>query len=462
MAPFFSRLLTTLVASSLCVTYSSWIKMKNVIIITNHESIACKRMDLCIGGKPSTQSSKDALLVGTRTADDNSATRNLARAEPPATESGVPVPPKIDDSTLELLARMSTTPTARKAVPKDVYVIESDNPLRAREKLSHNVPIVVISSLRPTYLAQALRAIKAQHQNPNTPDWMLHGKRYVFAHKNPHTDHDDSFNHTQAAANAFGYQLHVFDGIDVGPYPPSKPIRSYYTKQTWYRMMRHLFHTINETEALILEEDALLAHDGLLVASALLEEKWKRSDVHSIALGGHAGQNKIQPNPDTFLAVRPKHFQAMAYSLDATVFDQIDQAFLKAQAELQEASQTFLDQNENKLVSADWTMEITHKQLLPDLIQLEPSVGRMRHIGRHGMGYNGNGEKHRSFSTPWESWNAQVSDDSRDLSKFYLFPTDVRGFHGHRLGASQQEMEQETPMPIVMTKIPLFKKKSEV
>ena len=50
--------------------------------------------------------------------------------------------------------------------------------------------------------------------------------------------------------------------------------------------------------------------------------------IHNIALGGHAGQNKINPNPDTFMIIRPMYFQAMAYSMDKEIFEAIDNKFI--------------------------------------------------------------------------------------------------------------------------------------
>lgn len=283
-----------------------------------------------------------------------------------------------------------------------------------------SVPIVVISSLRHSYLGRVLEAIQPKNQNPHTPDWILNSKRYVFADRNIHTDKNGEWELTKKVANDYGYQFHTFEGLTMGKYPPTKPIRSYYTKQMWYKMMRHLFTILNETEVLILEDDAVLAYDGLLVAARLLMEKHKRSDVHNIALGGHAGENKKNPHHDTFLAVQSRYFQAMAYSLNATLFHQIDIAYLEAESQLANRSQASIDRHENHVSNADWTMEITSKRFLTNITQLEPTVGRMHHIGIFGMGYNGNGKKHTPFPIPWEFCNSSIYDVARTLDTFYL------------------------------------------
>ena len=93
---------------------------------------------------------------------------------------------------------------------------------------------------------------------------------------------------------------------------------TYFVKHTWMRQMKYLFgdDTLNLTEALFLEDDAVLTYDALLTASVLLEQKAHSLDVHSICLGGWSGQNSFNAHPDTFLKQLWNYNQAMAYSVN--------------------------------------------------------------------------------------------------------------------------------------------------
>ena len=304
------------------------------------------------------------------------------------------------------------------------------------------VPIVIISSLRPGYLQAVLDSIQPVHQNPNTPDWILHSKRYVFCHKNEDTDVKDRWNQTQQVIQYYNNtQMVVFEGHKKGLFPPSKPIRSYLTKIQWYHMMDYLFHNLNETEVLILEDDAVLAHDGLMVAARMLLKKTELNlgitahvkkygmdanytrlhpRIQHVALGGAGGQNTINADPNNILIVRPPYFTAMAYSLSAPVFDHIHRGFQQSQALFANLTQRQLNKAQNDLNFADWTMEITQRPFIPDLIQLRPSVGRMHHIGIHGMGYDGNGKKHEPFPIPWEFCEQVIQNNTRTMEDIEL------------------------------------------
>jgi alpha-1,6-mannosyl-glycoprotein beta-1,2-N-acetylglucosaminyltransferase len=168
------------------------------------------------------------------------------------------------------------------------------------------------------------------------------------------------------------------------------------------------------------EDDAVLAPDALLVAAALFQEKSRRTDIHSICLGGWSGESRILANPDTFLAVRSIYFQAMTYSLDREIFGRIDAKF-----RLVEGHKTG--------AYTDWSEEITVRRFIINLTQLTPSVGRMWHIGAVGMGWDGSGQIRRDIAskTPWDAWNGTITNWNRNLSTYFLEPnevTDVFGF----------------------------------
>ena len=281
-----------------------------------------------------------------------------------------------------------------------------------------SIPVVVISSMRGPYLSKVLESL--DHQHPRTPDWILDSNRYLFVHRHEKNDIGDRFNQTKALATQHDLSLHVFDGLLSGNPPHKKPTMAYYAKYTWYQMMDFLFHSLNVSEALILEDDAELSFDGMLTAAALFREKWNRTDVHSIAMGGWSGVNRINAAPNTFLAVRSQYFQAMAYSMNRTLFEHIHSAFLE-----------YAPANKHEPIVNDWTEEITVRGFVKNLTILTPSVGRMHHVGAMGMGVFGDGKKERVIYPPaWESWQIEIHNRSRDVSDFYLDPLEVTDLFG--------------------------------
>ena len=346
--------------------------------------------------------------------------------------SSTPTPETLVAPTLSLSLPTNKTTPIPPAERATAAASPKNNHIRKDSTSNNNkpVPVVVISALRPDYLDAVLKAIQPSHQNPHTPAWILHSKRYVFCHKNNFTDRDNRWNETQTVAQKYNFDVHVFDGLPVGLHPPRNPIRAYYTKIQWYHMMDYLFHTLNETEVLLLEDDAVLAHDGLLVAASLLRtQHTTRPDVHHVALGGAAGINKINADPNAIMVVRPHFFTAMAYSLNVTVFDQIHATFQHLQASLAGRTQDDLDRQENYIGHADWTMEIIERHFVKDLLQLEPSVGRMHHIGLVGMGYDGNGRPHQPFPVPWRFCQTIVANDTRTMDDLVLLDG-IRDMHG--------------------------------
>mmetsp|Transcript_8483 Transcript_8483/g.19153 ORF Transcript_8483/g.19153 Transcript_8483/m.19153 type:complete len:154 (+) Transcript_8483:413-874(+) len=124
----------------------------------------------------------------------------------------------------------------------------------------------------------------------------------------------------------------------------------------WYRMMNFLFSELQQQEALFVEEDVVVSYDALLVTGSMLQEKWKRQTatkphpqpLHALCLGGNRGENKINPELDTFVAFCARFFQPMAYSLSKDVFETIDRNRKKCR---------------NRI--ADWAEEITAKNSFP-------------------------------------------------------------------------------------------------
>jgi hypothetical protein len=175
-----------------------------------------------------------------------------------------------------------------------------------------------------------------------------------------------------------------------------------------------------------------LAEDALLVSAILLKEKFKRSDIHAIALGGHKGSNRINPDPDTYLAVRSYYFQAMAYSMNISIFEELQAASDQYHAKrVEDSSSVNKKEKVRKVERNDWTEEITLSNFLQNLTMLTPSVGRMHHIGEFGMGAGGNGfGKREAVPIPWKNWHEIITNQNRTAANFYLSPsedTDVSG-----------------------------------
>ena len=275
------------------------------------------------------------------------------------------------------------------------------------------------------------------------------------------------YNETIQLANEYGYKVHVFDQFyddsvdddddrnserNNNNNPSSKQRRrrrrptrtlAYYAKYAWYAMMNHLFHTMHvSSEALVVEDDAVISYDGLLVASKLFQLKSSEpynSYVQSITLGGWAGSNLINAKPSTLMIIRPKYYQAMVYSINGTIFDTIQSNFRNSKQQQQQREQerrhnstSILDSDDDddddtavreRSVVDDWTEEITIRHLVTNLTMMRPSVSRMKHIGIHGMGVDGNASTLReNYPTPWLHWNATIHDQRRTRNDFYLHP----------------------------------------
>ena len=316
-----------------------------------------------------------------------------------------------------------------------VFAVDSlTQPTTLRHKQAPTeIPIVIISSLRAGYLDQVLQSIQPSRQNKNTPSWMLNTTCHVFANRNNNTDKGTNWIDTKHITQKYGCQIHIFEGLGAENHTklPTSPRWAYHAKHTWYKMMRYLFHTMNEKEVLILEDDAVLAPDALLVAAKLFEHKKKRMDVHGIALGGFAGANKANANPNEFMAVHPHFFRQLAFSMDVELFDQIDQKFSMQQSILQSKDTTQEQmEEENRVEIADLTMEFGHRNFVPKVTQLIPSVGRLHHIGLMGMGENGNGQGRKMVPIPWEHWEDTINNQSRTMDSMYLYPRQVTDEYG--------------------------------
>jgi len=283
------------------------------------------------------------------------------------------------------------------------------------------VPLVVLSALRPSYLYHTLEALA--HQHPNTPHWISNSERLLLVHRHELNDRPGAMENVTKLAKQYHYRIKIFNGLD---YPKENINKN--AKYAWYKMMDYVFFEWNQTQVFIVEDDAVLAPDGLLVAAALLKERRKSATVtHSIVLGGWSGKNRINAHPNTYHMVRSLFFQAMAYSMDRDVFVTVKTQFDALQAKRRNGRLTKSEQQERQ----DWTEEIAARNWLVNITQLSPSLGRMRHIGEYGMGYTGKGEKRKLVpSAPWNYFETELLNASRTIDSFRMFPTDVTDLYG--------------------------------
>lgn len=318
------------------------------------------------------------------------------------------------------------------------------------------VPVIIISSIRPQYLKIVMESVK--NQIPTTPSWILGSPRYLFVHHHNKNENRKNAAEVKALAEQYGYQIRMFWGLHQ-----PKAQMNVNANHAWYQMMSYLFfEELEIKEALILEDDVPLAPDALFVTSAMLQYKWKvqqeispyknKNDeknivkIHGCALGGWSGENRINADPHTVLAVRPQYFHPMAYTMDSKTFGQIMR---------QKATSHHKTNNKQQ---GDWAMEMVLNEYVADLTQLTPSMSRMRHIGQFGLGESGKGgswELHPDL--PWEYWKDELANTqiSRTNNYYRLDPpqvTDVFGFicHSPKWHCGLPDEEKAFPLKLRM------------
>ena len=302
-------------------------------------------------------------------------------------------------------------------------------------------PIVILSALRPQYLVKVLQSLERNNQHPHTPHWIANTTRYLFLHYHDFNRNKTLEQEVIRLANQYNYTLHYFRGV----HSLSLPMNAN-ANYVWYKMMKFLFFTLHVTEALIIEEDVPLAYDGLMMAARLLQEKrtinHRRSSrssshnnnndnhnlgttIHSISLGGWGGENLFFPHPDTYQISRRRIFQPMAYSMDRSLFEHIETR--KAKELLYQG-----------LFYRDWSEELGLANILPNIIQLQPTVSRMSHIGVYGMGPKGTVVNYTKTGTRstitdrWKPWESILVQTNRTMDTYRQDPpgriTDQHGF----------------------------------
>ena len=115
-------------------------------------------------------------------------------------------------------------------------------------------------------------------------------------------------------------------------------------------------------------------------------------DIWQVALGGHSGQNMVNPHPDTFNVRKTTYFQAMAYAFNSTFWDLVRSHSNSI------FSNTLDDFSEALALFFAWP------KLRKTLHIVAPTMGRMWHVGGVGLGLGGDYKERRNVQnkTSWE------------------------------------------------------------
>ena len=178
---------------------------------------------------------------------------------------------------------------------------------------------------------------------------------------------------------------------------------------------------------LFLEEDVVLSPDAMKVFFVCRRVKNTFGpDIHAVSLGGFAGSNHINPHPDTIIVRKTVFFQAMTYIFNRTFWE-------------------LLEPNREQIINldkqGDFSEAIAYYLGLPrinrELHFVMPTLSRMWHIGKKGLGHYGDYSQEREIEEKpqWEKSPrlmdlrfAQVNDGIRDSFGFLCAPAD-RKFH---------------------------------
>ena len=287
--------------------------------------------------------------------------------------------------------------TQRNSLPKDAEDEE-------QEKYT-NPPIVIISSVRPDYTIHLLRSLPVK----------VTSRRLMLVDRHPNDGSELSLLKTLATNHSF--EVHVFHRS------AATDRTSQSAKAAWYKMVGHAFSMLGPTDALFLEDDIVLAPDAIKSSHFLFKIKKENPNVHAIALGGWSGEHLINSKPFTFVIRRSKHFQAMAYGFNMSFFLSVERRWKAGVAK--------------ELRIRDWTEEISY--LLPDAIasprerkkkgvlyMAVPTMGRMHHIGKNGLGLTGRGSIRKTNKfPPWYPYSGFLK-----MKPYRLLPgtRDIFGF----------------------------------
>ena len=291
--------------------------------------------------------------------------------------------------------------------------------------LSPSPPLVIISSVRLAYMTRLLESLP--RVNTSRRLMMVDARS---------SDIRDLEKLKRLAAK------HSFE-VNVINAHVTKPRTSAGAKDAWYRMIDSAFSILGQCDVLFLEDDIVVAPDAIDVARFLFSVKLKNNDVHAISLGGWSGEHLVNVNPRTVVIRRSKHFQAMAYGFNESFFRSIKKRRDMGVADF--------------LGIQDWTVELpfllngarisSKKKFKKGLLYLAvPTMGRMHHLGKFGLGQNGRGSVRNNIKhlPPWAPFSKfsdigayQLLPQRRDLFGFTckplleICPCSEKVFHVH-------------------------------
>lgn len=161
--------------------------------------------------------------------------------------------------------------------------------------------------------------------------------------------------------------------------------------------------------ALFLDDDIELAPDAIAVAGTLLAARrsGRYPSAITVTLGGWGGENMIRPRWSDLVLRRTKNFPSLSYSLTPGLWTCLRDALVLHDRDL--GSPAFTD---------DWAMAVSvhgfrHCWAGRPVDVLVPTLSRMYHVGRHGMGPGGDNAVVRDVAgaPPWSHVRQTTSNE---------------------------------------------------
>ena len=183
----------------------------------------------------------------------------------------------------------------------------------------------------------------------------------------------------------------------------------------------HLKKSYQE-DVIFLEDDIILSPDAIKVLAYGIHVKKSRQRIVGVGLGGWSGENLINAHPDTFDVRYSAFFPSMAYAFNASFWQEI------------KASKFMLIRND------DWSESlglIINRFMIPRPLFILPTLGRMWHVGKTGLGLRGDGsmKRHIQVGAHWlksprliNLQTASVNIGVRDIFGFLCKESELQNF----------------------------------
>ncbi|EDV21246.1 uncharacterized protein TRIADDRAFT_60274 [Trichoplax adhaerens] len=279
------------------------------------------------------------------------------------------------------------------------------------------IPMVIFCSYRPEYTVKLIDSLKnLQFLNPQTPCLFV-------LHKSPKVT-EESVKGMNDLLNKIDFcKVIKWRVIDLSKNRTSKAF-----KMHWYKVVakvfedRDIFHLgqVYRKDVIFLEDDIILSPDAIKVFSYGIQVKKSRQRVIAVGLGGWSGENLINAHPDTFDIRYSAFFPSMAYAFNASFWKTIK-------------TSKFL-----KIPNNDWSESlglIINRFINPRPLFLLPTLGRLWHVGKAGLGLRGDGSIRRDvqIAAHWlksprliNLETASVNTGIRDIFGFVCKESELR------------------------------------